>query len=199
MIALWYVTICYLCVLTNQTKYLLFMETEQVSVKKIALNYGALWGLAGIASLIVAYVMDAHVGTNYVKSIIDTLIMIAAIVFGLKAFKNANQGYMSLGEALKTGLGISVVAGIIGAVFFYIFISFIDPEMIEKMLAFQREQAILQNPDIDMNALDQGMEMSKNFMQPWLMSTFAILGTLFFGFIVSLIAGLIMKRSNPMA
>ena len=175
------------------------METEKVSVKKIAINYGVLWGLGGVVTLIVAYAMNAHVGTNYVKSIVDTLIMIGAIVLGLKAFKKDNGGYMSLGEALKTGLGISVIAGLIGAIFFYVFVNFIDPGMIDKMLEVQREQAILSNPDIDMAALDQGMEMSKNFMQPWLMSTFAIIGTLFFGFIVSLISGLIMKRTNPMA
>ncbi len=175
------------------------METEKASVKKIALNYGALWGLAGIASLIVAYSMDAHIGTNYVKSIVDTLVMIAAIVLGLKAFKKENGGYMSLGEALKTGLGISVIAGIIGAVFFYIFISFIDPGMMDKMLEYQREQMVLQGNNMTSEQIDQAMEMSKNFMQPWLMSTFAVIGTLFFGFIVSLISGLIMKRTNPMA
>lgn len=175
------------------------METPQASTKKIAINYGLLWGLAGIVSLIIFYSMDSHVGTNYVKSIIDTLVMIAAIVLGLRAFKADNGGYMSLGEALKTGLGISLIAGLIGAIFFYIFVSFIDTTFIDKLMEFQREQALIQNPEMDPAVLDQGMEMSRNFMQPWLMSTFAVLGTLFFGFIITLITGLIMKRNNPMA
>ena len=39
--------------------------------------------------------------------------MTLAIVYGLKAFKKGNGGFLSLGEGLKTGLAISLVAGAI--------------------------------------------------------------------------------------
>jgi hypothetical protein len=41
------------------------------------------------------------------------------------------------------------------------------------------------------------MEMNAKFSSPWIVAAFAIIGNLFFGFIIALIAGLIMKNKNP--
>ena len=96
------------------------MDTPTASVKKIGLNYGLILGLLSIVISVFLFVTDNHIDRPWWSSLLSFLLMLAVIVYGLKAFKQANGGFLSLGEAIKTGLAISVVAGLIGAIFNYI-------------------------------------------------------------------------------
>ena len=101
------------------------METQQDSVKKIALNYGVLLALVSISLQVISYVMDAHIDRPWWVSFVQLLISIAIIVLGLRAFKMGNGGYLTFWQSVKTGLAISIVAAIISVLFNYIFITFI--------------------------------------------------------------------------
>jgi len=174
------------------------METQKISVKKIALNYGVLWGLGSIVLSVVMYITGQHLDGGWIQTLIGIIIMIAAIVYGLKAFKKENEGFMSLGEAIKTGLAISVIAAIIGAIYFYVFANFIEPDFLNQLLENTREKMIEQNPDMPAEQLEMSLDITAKMMQPWIMMSFSIIGTLFFGFLTSLIGGAIMKQNRPL-
>lgn len=173
------------------------METQQPSIKKIALNFGVLLALLSIGLQVISYVLDVHIAPPWWLSVLQMLISVGIIIMGLKAFKAANSGYLTLGQALKTGVAISLIAGVIGVIFNYFFMNYIDPDFIQKTLAASQEQMILNKPDMTQKELDMAMEMSTKFMSPLFISAFAIIGVLFYGFIISLIAGLIMKKNPP--
>ena len=173
------------------------METQSKSIKKIALNYGILLALLSIVLQVISYVLDVHIDRPWWLSIVQLLVSIAVIVYGIKAFKIANADFLSIGQALKTGLAISLVASIIAVVFNYIFMNFIDPDFVQKTLEFSREQMIENYPDMTQEQIANSLEISAKFMSPWVMSAFAIIATLFFGFIISLIAGIVMKKNQP--
>lgn len=173
------------------------MEHQQASIKKIALNYGVLLALLSIVLQVISYVLDAHIDRPWWLSVSQMLISVGIVVMGLKAYRTENSGFLTLGQALKAGVAISLVAGIIAIIFNYIFMNYIDPDFVQKTLEFSKEQMIEQNPNMTQEQMDMAMDMSARFMSPLWMSAFALLGTLFFGFIISLIAGLIMKRNPP--
>lgn len=173
------------------------MDTQKASVKKIALNYGLILSLLSIVITVILFVTNNHIDRPWWSSVLSFLVMLAVIIYGLKAFKAANGGFMSLGEALKTGLAISLVAGIVGALFNYLFVTVIEPDFVEKMLDFTRDRMYEQNPNMTEEQAEMALSMSEKFMSPGIMSAFAVIGSLFFGFIVSLIAGLIMKQNRP--
>lgn len=173
------------------------MENQSASLKKIALTYGMLLALLSIVLQVIAYVLDAHIDRPWWLTVLQLAISIAVIVYGIKAYKAANGKFLTLGQALKTGLAISLIAGIIAVIFNYIFMNFIDPDFVQKTLDFSREQMIEKNPNMTQEQIDTAMGMSAKFMSPWIMSAFALIATLFFGFIISLVAGLIMKRNPP--
>ena len=75
--------------------------------------------------------------------------------------------------------------------------NYIDPDFVQKTLDFSREQMIEQNPNMTQEQIETAMGMSAKFMSPVFMSAIAMLATLFFGFIISLFAGLIMKKNPP--
>lgn len=172
------------------------METQPTSIKKIALNYGVLLALISIILQVVSYVMDAHIDRPWWVSFVQLLISIAIIVLGLRAFKMENGGFLSFFQAIKTGLAISVVAAIISVVFNYIFITYIDPDFIQKTLDFTREQ-MQETPNLSEEQIEMSMEMSTKFMTPWIMSAFSIIATLFFGFVISVLAGLALRKDPP--
>src|SRR5690554_6208240 len=173
------------------------MEYQQASIKKIALNYGVLLALLSIVLQVISYVLDAHIDRPWWLSVLQLLISVGIVAMGLKVYRTENSGFLTLGQALKVGVAISLIAGIIAIIFNYIFMNYIDPDFVQKTLEFSKEQMIEQNPNMTQEQMDMAMDMSERFMSPLWMSAFALLGTLFFGFIISLIAGLIMKRNPP--
>ena len=154
-------------------------------------------GLASIALSVVTYVMGVHLERPWWASVIGIIIMAALIVYGLKAFKQDNEGFLSLGEAIKVGLAISVIAGILGAVYNYVFVTVIEPDFVAQMMEITREQMIEQNPTMTEEQMEMGLSITEKFMSPGIMSAMAIIFTLFLGFIISLISGLIMKQNRP--
>ena len=173
------------------------MENQKDTIKKIAFNYGIIWGLLSIALSVIAYVTDNHIERPMWLTIAGLAIMVGIIVYGLKAFKSENEGYLSVSESLKVGLAISLIAAIIGAIYNYIFITVIEPEYVIQMLEFSSEQMVIQNPDMTQEQIDMAIGITEKMMTPTIMTAMGIIIPLFLGFITSLIAGLIMKVNRP--
>ena len=173
------------------------MENQQASIKKIALNYGVLLALLSIVLQVISYVLDVHIDRPWWLSVSQLVISVGVLVYGIKLFKTENSGFLTVAQALKTGLAISLVAGVIAVVFNYFFVNYIDPDFIQKTLEFSRQQMIEDYPNMTEAQIESSMAISEKFMSVWIMSAIAILATLFFGFIISLIAGMIMKRNPP--
>ena len=170
---------------------------QKVSIKKIALNYGVIWGLLSIVLSVIAYVTNNYIDRPMWLTITGLAIMVGIIVYGLKAFKSENEGFLSVSEALKVGLAISVIAGIIGTLYNLLFVTVIEPEFISQTLEFTREKMMTDNPDMTQDQMDMTMGITEKMMTPLVMSAMGIIFTLFLGFITSLIAGLIMKVNRP--
>ena len=66
-------------------------------------------------------------------------VIIGVIIYGIYHFKKLNDGYIKISEALKTGIGISLVSGTVSAVYSIILVYIIDPDFIEKTLEFQKQ------------------------------------------------------------
>jgi len=173
------------------------MENQKASVKKIALSYGLILALLTITVSVIVYVMGMHLDQPWWQSVLNFVIMTGCIVYGLKAFKKDNGGYLSLGESLKTGLAISLVAGLIGSLFTLLFITVIEPDFATQMLDATRDKMIEQNPNLTDEQLDMTLSISEKMMSPGIMFAIGIIVSLFIGFIISLISGLILKNNRP--
>jgi hypothetical protein len=69
--------------------------------------------------------------------------------------------------------------------------------MMEKVLDLQMEKIRASNPEMSQEALDSARSMSEKFSSPLIRSAFQLIFALFIGFIISLIGGLIVKKSRP--
>lgn len=170
------------------------MEHESPSIKPIAYTYGMYGALVSIAGLVIMYA--ANLDKSWLLSIVSAVLSILVFVYGIKAFKTANANILSLGQAIKVGLAIAVIAGIVTALYSYLHYEFVYPEFID----LQRETAYTQmmeaNPNMTDEQIEQALGISNIFMNSTFFSLSAVLGSLIFGLIVSLIAGLIMRSEH---
>ncbi len=173
------------------------MDTPTASVKKIALNYGIYLVLASILLHVISVITNNHIDQPWYLSLIGFIISVILFVYALKAFKKENGGFMSLSEALKVGMGAAVISGIIYAIYFYIFAALVEPTYISDLMEFRMDQMIEGKPNITQEEIDQTSKIQAMFTKPWIMSAMVIIISLFWGFIISLIAGLIMKQNRP--
>ncbi len=167
---------------------------NSTSVKSVAYPYGMVLAIYSILVLVLIYAFNVA-QDNWIVGVINALVSIAIFVLAIKKFKQNNNGFLSLKEALKVGLAVAVISGVITAIYSFIHYSFVYPEYSEIMY----DEAVLQMTEqgIPESQQSQALEMTKMFTSPWFFATMALVGSLFFGFIISLITGLILKRENP--
>ena len=173
------------------------MNNQTANSKGIIVNYGLLLGILSIALGVIMYVTNSHLKPNIAFSVISFLITVVVIVLGIKAFKKANSSFLSLSQSLKIGLGIALIAGILGAIWQLLLVTVIEPDFLTQMADMQRQTMTESFPNMTESQLNDAMAMNEKFSSPWIMMAMAIIGSLFFGFIISLVAGLIMKKKNP--
>lgn len=173
------------------------METKQTEAKPFVLNYGLLLGILSVIVGAVMYVTDAYLNPSFIYSIISFLILITVITLGIKAYKQENGGFLSLGEALKVGIGVAVIGGIISAIWSYILMNFIEPDFMIQTMEASRDKMMENNPDMTPDQMEKALEMGASFNSPWIIMAVSLIGNLFFGLVISLIAGLVMKRESP--
>ena len=171
------------------------MENQTTSTKQIALTYGLILGFVSIAFAVVLYAMGKHLDGGSLNTIGSLVITIGIIVFGLRTFKIGNGGFLSLSEALKTGLAIVLIGTIISLLYTYVFMTYIEPDFMSQMMELQQQKALEANPNLTDEQLEAMETITKKFSSPMIIMAVGLVWSLFIGFVISLIAGLIMKKA----
>lgn len=173
------------------------MENPSAKPSKTILNYGVILGVVSVVIGVIAYVMNMHLNPHWAFMVVGIVVFAGFLVYGIKAFKQENGGFLSIGEALKVGLGIALIGALIGAAWTFALTTFIEPDYMDQMAEVQREQMLESFPDMTDAQIESAMEMNAKFSSPWITIAFGLVGNLFIGFIIALIAGAIMKQKRP--
>ncbi|WP_108869875.1 DUF4199 domain-containing protein [Aquimarina aquimarini] len=174
------------------------MENDKAPAKKTMINYGVILGILSTALGVLIYIMDGYTEPNWIHNVIGIAILIGVIIYGIKAYKTVNAGFLNLTEALKVGIGIALIGGIIYVLWILILMILVEPDIISQINELQRAQTIEQYPDMSEEQLNQTLEIAKKFTTPYMIAAIALIGNLFFGFIISLIGGLIMQKKQEL-
>ena len=170
------------------------MENQTATIKSTILQFGTMLGIISVAFGLMIYFLDMHYTQETGIGIVSILISIGVIALAQYNFRKENEGYLSLGEALKIGLGVALVSGL---TYQYLLVNFIDPDTISKMMEVTKNKLMDDNPEMSEEQLEQIIGMQEKFTTPGMMVAFGLIGSLFIGFIISLITGLILKRNRP--
>ena len=171
------------------------MEENQPKTGSYSWKFGALAGGATLVFSLMLYSMDLIYEQNVLTGIIPFILTAVAIILGIIQFKIANQGFLTLSEALKLGTGIGVIAGIIGVLYLLIFSNIIEPDYLDKLSAAQSEMILESNPKMTPAQVDQAIEMQKKMA--WIGYPVALILYALFGLVIGLVTGLIVKKEKP--
>jgi ABC-type spermidine/putrescine transport system permease subunit II len=173
------------------------MENQKITTVKTALNFGLILGGISLVYSLMLFFLDMHYQGETATSLIGYTLLIGLVLWAIMHFKKNNDGYISLSEALKTGVGTVLISAIIVCIYTIVMIQYLDPEFLDKSIEYQKQKMLQENPEISLESVNKMFSMQKEFSGPFIISGFIIIFNLFFGFIISLIVGLIVKKSKP--
>ncbi|MFI2742853.1 DUF4199 domain-containing protein [Zhouia sp. PK063] len=169
------------------------MESQKPSTGKFALTWGLIMGITISTFSAIMYSMDLLLTQQGASTIVGLIIIIVCIVVGIIQFKKANDGFLSIPEAIKIGIGAALISGVISIAFQLILSHVIDPSLIEKTAAISR-QAMEETGKYTEEQIQKGLDMQKKFA--WITYPIILIFNLFLGFVVAIITGAIMKKSE---
>ncbi|WP_299100737.1 DUF4199 domain-containing protein [uncultured Winogradskyella sp.] len=170
------------------------MEPNKPSIKPIAYNYGLYLGLLTIASLIILYALNIE--SHWIASVLSTIATIAIYYFGINTYKKQNGNALRIKDGLKTGMAMALLGGLISAIYSAIHYAYVIPEFLIGKKEEAYAQMMEQNPNMQGEQLEMATKMLNISTSEFFIATMMLLGSLFFGFIVSLIISAILKNDR---
>ncbi|WP_438422889.1 DUF4199 domain-containing protein [Aquimarina macrocephali] len=170
---------------------------NQIPTAKFSSNYGVILGIILILIHVLMYVSGMLLEGKQWPMYLYYLIFPVFIFSTIHAYKKKNNGFLSLGQAIKIGISIAALSGLVYAVYNGIFNFFIEPDFIDQMLELTREK-MMENPNMTEEQIEMSINWAKKLGGPIIGGAFFILLSVFFGFIYSLIGGLIMQKKQDL-
>ena len=159
----------------------------------LALRYGLLTGLVSVVfSLILFLTKLDQSGIRWA----GLLISIGGIYLAHQEYKKLNGGFMEYGQGLSLGTMLSAVAALLSSAFTYVYVAFVDPSFIQRILDATRA-GMEAKGNLNDDQIEQGMAMTAKFTTAPMMFVFGMIFGVFFGFVLSLIISAITKNSRP--
>ena len=168
---------------------------NKATVSQIALKYGLYLGLVFIIISIIIQFMDLDMKTQQNVGYVNYVVALIVIVLAHKAYKEEGDGFMTIGQGLGIGTLVSLISGVLSAIFTYVYIKFVDDSMLTKIKDLQIEE--MEKRGMSDAEIEQAMKVAGFFTSPEMMIVWIIVGMLFIGFIISLIVSLFTKKVNP--
>lgn len=173
------------------------MESQNtVSPGKVGLTYGIYLGLILLLIQVVLYVTGMALEGIQWPMYIYYVIFLVMIFIAVNSFKRSNGGFLSMSEALKTGVSAAAVSGLIFLVYNLLLLYVIEPGYGEMILDVSRDK-MLETGNMTEEQVEMGLKVTRYMINPFIGGAIWIALSAFFGLIYSLIAGAIMKQQRP--
>jgi hypothetical protein len=170
------------------------MENQKSTIKP-SLTYGLYLGIALILFSLIMYLLDVDRESKLMW--VSYLIMAGGLFWAMISFRDKiNGGFVSYGKAFGTGFWTGLFAAIIGSIFTYIYVTMIDPGMIEEILFKAEEQILESSPNMSDEQLEQALSMTEKFTSPIMITIWGFVANVIFATILSLIIAIFVKREG---
>jgi len=163
------------------------------TVSSVGVRYGL---LTGLASVIISFGLNAaHLDQSPLKWL-TMAVLVGGIVLAQREFKQRDGGFMSYGEGLGVGVVVSAIAGVLSAVFTYVYMTVIDPEFVTR-IADKARADLEARGGMSAEQMDQALAMSSKFTSAPVLTLGAVIGSVILGLIISLVTSAIIKHTRP--
>ncbi len=164
-----------------------------IDIKTNAIKFGIIGGLGGvIVSLILFF---GNLQYESWSKWLQSVVMIVAIIAGIKAIADANKNKaIPFGRLFKGGMLTTLIIAIISILYFQLYSNIIEPDFVEHILEESGKQ--MAEKGLSEEQIDKALEMSKTFMSPGIMSVISFFSSLLMGALISVIGAAIFKNEK---
>ncbi len=166
---------------------------EYTSVRPAAIKWGGISGAISVVTSTISFLMTDNTAMTMVMGLLSFAIGIVVLVLAYREYKNANGGFMSLGKGTWLGILISLVGGLIGAVWNILYATIFDSELWDKLIN-QSMEAIESDPNMPDSMLSIYDSVYGFLFSPVGQIVSVVFGAFTGGAIIALIVSAIMKK-----
>lgn len=168
-------------------------DRSPLNIKSTAIRFGIIGGMGCVLVSVGLFLADLQF-ENWARWI-GTLVLILAVIFGIKAIAAENERKSKpFGSLFGAGMLITLIIALISIFYFFLYLNFIETDFAGKVLEVSRQQ--MMEKGLNEDQIDKALEMTRKFTSPWIMAVFALIANLFFGTIGSLIGAAIFKEDK---
>ncbi len=168
-----------------------------MDTRKFAMNYGAVLGSFLILVALFLWIADVDEQQSIIPSVINNIVIILFLLYAIRQYRdNFNKGFISYSQSLKLGTSVAFFSSLIMAVYTFIYITYLSPDMLANILHATEQTVLQSNPEISEEELDLALEMTGKFLQPHWLMIMGVLGGTFMGFFYSLIISFFVKKDK---
>ncbi len=178
------------------------MESNTKAFWKSAINHGLIFGIILIIIQLLMWMFN-FVPVGIAKGALALLISLVFYVIALflftKNYRDKNLGgIIPYGQAFLYGLTVFMIASIIGAIFNFIFLTFIDPEYTQRVIKITADwtENFMRDKGMSEDMINQSLDKinSKKIPTPIGSSLKSLIAAAIMGAIISLISSAFAKK-----
>ncbi|HTK19053.1 MAG TPA: DUF4199 domain-containing protein [Mucilaginibacter sp.] len=160
------------------------------SSAKVAIKWSLIYVLVAI---VITYAIEiAKLGPTSPIKYVTYIVLIVFLLLAQKEHRDKLGGYIKFGDAFVTGLLYGIFAGLLTAIFVYLYLAILSPDVFAQAMEQQR-QALVDSGKLSGDQIDHAMEVGKKYGP-----IFGAVGVVFIyailGVIVGLIGAAILKK-----
>jgi hypothetical protein len=165
------------------------------NVKQSSTNVSAKWAVIYvITSIVITYTFQfLNIDQSSSARYLAYIPFIVFLLLAQKEYKDQLGGFVTFGKSFMAGFIYSVIAGVILAVFVYIYLGILSPQVLEQSLASQHDKLV--ENGMSSEQIEQATEMGRKYG-----AIFGGVAVLFFtpitGAIIALIGAAIFKKER---
>ncbi len=173
------------------------------SASPIIWRYGLLTGLVLILLGLVFYLtglqsFDQPQSSNsWIITIVNLVVLFGGLYLAIQQHRDQNLGgYITFGKGFTVGLLTSLVVAVVTAIWTIVFFTVVEPNATQMILEASKDQ-MANEQGMSNEQIEQAMTWVSWMTSPSMLTVFALLGTVFQGLILSLIAGGVLSKRPP--
>lgn len=163
---------------------------------KHILTYGIIFGIASIILSLSAYILGYYTKQGTIHTTILFLVTAGSIIIGLLKFKKNNNGYISVGGALKIAIGISLLGGLIAILWKVLLLHVIDPTIIDQLKEDGFKRLIKTSTELTKEKIKRRVALTDKYTTPIIMVYMALIEDLINGVVIGIVGGLIIRKKK---
>jgi hypothetical protein len=158
-------------------------------------NVSLKWSLINLAATVIfTYAIQfLNLDPNSPVKYLNYLPFILFLVLAQKEYKETLGGYITFNQAFSAGLKYSLFSALFLAIFMYLYLAILSPDVFEKSLV--ASQTKMAENGMSTEQIDKAMDIAKKY-GPIFGSFFAGIFYIIFGVIISLIGAAIFKKER---